>query len=60
MSRYGFWSMLHEARADFDMLLGLLSLLIVGGGRWSLDARLSSGRNNSGNPTANLKEIPHE
>jgi uncharacterized membrane protein YphA (DoxX/SURF4 family) len=48
MSRYGFWSMLHEARADFDMLLGSIYLLIVGGGQWSLDARLASRRNNSG------------
>jgi uncharacterized membrane protein YphA (DoxX/SURF4 family) len=41
LPRYGFWSMLHEARADFDMLLGCILLLIVGGGRWSLDARLT-------------------
>jgi uncharacterized membrane protein YphA (DoxX/SURF4 family) len=33
----GFWKMAHEARTDFSMLLGLLFLLIVGGGRWSLD-----------------------
>ena len=38
--RYGFWSMLHEARTDFCMLLGCLYLLIVGGGGWSLDGRL--------------------
>jgi putative oxidoreductase len=41
LPRYGFWSMLHEARTDFDMLLGLLYLLIVGGGAWSIDARLA-------------------
>jgi putative oxidoreductase len=40
MSRYGFWSMLHEARADLDMLLGCVYLLIVGGGRASLDAQI--------------------
>jgi uncharacterized membrane protein YphA (DoxX/SURF4 family) len=40
LSRYGFWSMLHEARTDFSMVLGLLFLLAVGGGLWSLDARL--------------------
>jgi putative oxidoreductase len=34
----GFWKMAHEARTDFSMLLGLLFLLIVGGGRWSLDS----------------------
>jgi uncharacterized membrane protein YphA (DoxX/SURF4 family) len=36
--RTGFWSMMHEARADLTMLLGCISLLIVGAGRWSLDA----------------------
>jgi len=40
MSRYGFWSAQHEARADVTMLLSLLFLSIVGGGRWSLDALL--------------------
>jgi putative oxidoreductase len=37
---YGFWSMLHEARTDFSMVLGLLFLLAIGGGAWSVDARL--------------------
>jgi putative oxidoreductase len=42
--RYGFWSMMHEARTDFSMWLGLLFLLIVGAGRkWSLDAALAPG-----------------
>ena len=40
LARYGFWSMLHESRADFDMLLGLVYLLIEGAGAWSLDALL--------------------
>jgi putative oxidoreductase len=44
LPRYGFWSMLHEARADFVMLLGSLYLLIVGAGAWSLDALLSRDR----------------
>jgi len=35
----GFWSMAHEARTDFSMLLGSLFLLCVGAGSWSLDAR---------------------
>ena len=39
--RTGFWSMMHEARADLTMLLGSIYLLIVGAGRWSLDAVLS-------------------
>jgi len=36
----GFWAMAHEARTDWSMFLGALFLLIVGAGRWSLDARL--------------------
>lgn len=38
----GFWSMAHEARTDFAMILGALFLLLVGAGPWSLDARLSA------------------
>jgi putative oxidoreductase len=38
LPRYGFLSMMHEARTDFSMLLGLLFLLIVGAGSWSVDA----------------------
>ena len=37
---YGFWSMAHEARVDFAMLLGSIFLLLVGAGPWSLDAQL--------------------
>ena len=37
----GFWSMAHEARTDWCMLLGSLFLVIAGGGRWSVDATLS-------------------
>jgi putative oxidoreductase len=40
LPRYGFLSMLHEARTDLAMLLGLVFLLIVGAGAWSVDARL--------------------
>ncbi|MCL2385571.1 MAG: DoxX family protein [Alphaproteobacteria bacterium] len=50
LARYGFWSMAHEARADFCMLLGLLYLLIEGGGAWSLDAIL--GRSDVTKPSA--------
>ena len=32
MKSYGFWSMAHEARTDFAMLLGGIFLLIVGAG----------------------------
>src|SRR5438309_1437571 len=44
LPRYGFWSMMHEARTDFSMWLGLLFLLIVGAVRWSFDAALMRGR----------------
>ena len=33
----GFWAAAHEARTDFCMLLGLLFLLIVGAGPWSVE-----------------------
>jgi putative oxidoreductase len=36
----GLWSMLHETRVDFSMLLGALFLFWVGAGPWSLDARM--------------------
>lgn len=44
LAKNGFWSTLHDARTDISMLLGLLFLLIVGGGAWSLDTRLSKHR----------------
>ena len=44
IARYGFWSMMHEARDDFAMLLGSIYLLIEGGGAWSLDALISRRR----------------
>src|SRR5215471_8653560 len=51
LPRYGFWSMMHEARTDFSMWLGLLFLIIVGAGRWSLDAALMQARGKSKWPT---------
>jgi putative oxidoreductase len=48
MANYGFWSMAHEARTDFCMLLGSLFLLILGAGKkWSVDARLTHERTES-------------
>jgi putative oxidoreductase len=41
MKRFGFWSVMHESRADLTMLLGCIYLAIVGGGKWSLDDRLT-------------------
>jgi uncharacterized membrane protein YphA (DoxX/SURF4 family) len=39
---YRFWHMAHAMRTDWAMLLGSLFLLIVGGGRWSVDVVWSS------------------
>ncbi len=36
----GFWSMLHDSRTDWSMLLGSIFLLIKGGGKWSADNQL--------------------
>jgi putative oxidoreductase len=50
LPRYGFLSMIHEARADLAMWFGLLFLLIVGAGRnSSVDATLAS-PNTGSNP----------
>ena len=43
-AKNGFWGTLHEARTDLCMLLGLIFLLLVGGGTWSLDAWLAGRR----------------
>lgn len=42
LPRYGFLSLLHEARTNLSMWLGLIFLLIVGAGPWSIDARLGA------------------
>ena len=42
LAKAGLWSMLHEARTDFSMVLGLVFLLITGAGVLSLDARRKS------------------
>jgi putative oxidoreductase len=41
MKRTGFWSAMHESRADLTMLLGCIYLLIVGAGKWSLDHQIA-------------------
>ena len=50
LGQYGFWSMAHEGRADFSMLLCLGFLLAAGAGPWSVDGRQGHTRNNS-NPS---------
>ena len=44
LQKSGFWACAHEARVDFAMLLGCIFLLIVGAGKWSLDAGLTRGK----------------
>jgi putative oxidoreductase len=39
IAKSGVWAMLHEARTDFSMLLGLVFLLITGAGTLSGDTR---------------------
>ncbi len=36
----GFWSMLHDSRTDWAMLLGSIFLIVKGGGNWSIDKML--------------------
>jgi len=43
-AKNGFWGTLHEARTDLSMVLGLIFLVVVGGGAWSLDAWLAGRR----------------
>ena len=40
LSTTGFWSMAHEARTDYCMLLGVVFLLLVGSGPFSIDRRI--------------------
>ena len=42
LSRAGFWATAHEARTDYCMLLGLVFLLLVGSGPFSIDQRRKS------------------
>ena len=37
LARSGVWAMLHEARTDFSMVLGLIFLLLAGAGSLALD-----------------------
>jgi len=42
VAQNGFWSMLHDSRTDWAMLLGSIFLIIRGGGKWSFDRKLSN------------------
>lgn len=39
LHQQGVWAMLHEARTDFSMVLGLVFLLIVGAGSFAFDRK---------------------
>jgi len=41
----GFWTFSHEYSTDFSMTLLLILLLITGGGRWSVDLKISQSLN---------------
>ncbi|MFN3529762.1 MAG: DoxX family protein [Bacteroidia bacterium] len=41
LAEEGFWVMMHGSRTDWAMLLGSVYLIINGGGRWSIDRRIS-------------------
>src|SRR5688572_22787101 len=45
----GTWSMAHEARTDYAMLLGSIFLLLVGGGSWSVDTYVACKLQHSSN-----------
>jgi putative oxidoreductase len=47
-SNQGFWYMVSDARTDFAMFCCLIFLILVGGGSWSLDARLAKHNRNGG------------
>jgi len=49
----GFWAVLHEIRSEYAQLLNCAFLLVVGPGRWSLDALL--GRNRAVKTSDSLK-----
>lgn len=40
----GFWELLHGSRTDWAMLLGSIFLLVNGGGKFSIDMKLSGGK----------------
>ncbi|MGV3704729.1 MAG: DoxX family protein [Arcticibacter sp.] len=37
----GLWTMLHDSRTDWSMLLGSIFLMIRGGGKWSIDSLIT-------------------
>jgi putative oxidoreductase len=52
LKHYGLLSMLHEARTDISMVLGLIFILIVGAGALSIDAARKGKRRITASPAA--------
>lgn len=44
LPQIGFWAVLHEIRSEYAQIIVVIFLLIVGPGRWSLDALLARRR----------------
>ncbi|MGD0156601.1 MAG: DoxX family protein [Terracidiphilus sp.] len=42
--KQGFWPAMHEGRTDFCMMLGLIAILLLGAGGFSLDGLFSLGK----------------
>jgi uncharacterized membrane protein YphA (DoxX/SURF4 family) len=40
----GFWAVLHEIRSDYAQIMTSIFLMIVGPGKWSIDAKLDKSR----------------
>jgi hypothetical protein len=51
------WAVLHESRSDWAQLLTAAFLMLVGPGRWSLDAWLALQRDEGADATPNIP--PH-
>jgi uncharacterized membrane protein YphA (DoxX/SURF4 family) len=43
----GFWTFLHDYSTDFSLTLLLILLIIYGGGKWSVDFKISLSKNTS-------------
>ncbi len=41
LANEGFWSMMHGSRTDWAMFLGSIFLIAEGGGKWSMDRKLT-------------------
>jgi putative oxidoreductase len=56
----GFWAVMHETRSDYAQILTSIFLLVVGPGRWSLDAVLQRRREapRAGQRSEALRALP--